>query len=102
MTSSYYTKHRLLELGLLKLCEILHMSFSGSSTPLNSNDEKIIREYLLQKLADWVDRNDKYSYYDRAVKQLIEITLIEPDLFKSNIDLRDKSLEQIITYKFYS
>jgi hypothetical protein len=66
------TEQQLFEIGILTLCEELHMAARGSADPIPPPVQWVIVLYLNKRLAEWKDSADTY---DAIVRTLIVETL---------------------------
>ena len=66
--------------NLLNICLELHMSNTGSSDALNSEQRSFLVNILKQAIIDWTEGSDKTKKFDNAVLYLIQITLQECSL----------------------
>lgn len=68
----------LFRIGLVRICEALHMSRSGASDPLREKEEIAMVDYLRKRLDNWKTNVDSSSFqYDEAVRNLVICTLKE-------------------------
>ena len=65
--------------GLLAASEALRMAVSGSNDYLGPVEVKVLRAFLLERLAGWTPSRKGDERYDEAVKELCAAALAETE-----------------------
>lgn len=67
------------QIGILRICQMLHMHITFSSEPLSDKDFRDYRDYLIHKRNNWdLKRHSQpHDVYDNAVLSLIGAVIQE-------------------------
>lgn len=68
-------KDELSKIGLLQICQTLHMHAAGLSDPLSDEREELLVEYILIRMRDWKNGSLMDFGYDSAVAELMQATI---------------------------
>lgn|SRR5215470_5253296 len=74
-----YENQELFKIGILRICEELHMNNTGSFPDLEDETRKHYLNYLIFRLKKWTNNNQNIltNEYDKAVKNLMKQTITE-------------------------
>ena len=68
-------KDELSKIGLLQICQELHMHAAGLSDPLSDEREELLVEYIVMRMRDWKNGSLMDFGYDSAVAELMQATI---------------------------
>lgn len=72
------SEDKLFRIGLIRICELLHMSATGSSDPLGEMVRKSMIAYLEKRLSSWKTCiTSRFFAYDESIRQLVITTIKE-------------------------
>ena len=79
---------------LFSICLRMHMNNTGSSDPLSKEEKSYCYSVLTTALIHWEESHKFSKLFDDAVKNLIEVTLVESAVHGNMTPLQVKSIKK--------